>query len=186
MDLIPNYIGPNSDISSDLKKALNIAKTRENFIEALKTIGYAIGSLSNYDSEQMYYNTTDSITTSRALLKLFNPVIVSKYIPKTNSPTISKTCNLINVTISGPDFHKFIMIKLDTEWYLMDSLLSESTLRIIQINPNIILQEMNVDMFNYMFNRNVSKKAKLIMETSCGLYDKNYYIRFVMWMKNRL
>lgn len=109
------YVGDNDDISQDALNAYNLIKNG-NFIEGLNRIGYAIGTLSKYDSSDNDYNSTDCVSTSKALYKLFDPIYTryTNYCDKNQNTEIANLVisnNFIGVVVRNISYHRFILIK---------------------------------------------------------------------------
>ena len=188
----PKYIGITDNINNDVKLSIK-SLDRENFINTIRIIGYAIGTLSNFDILENDYNTTDCITTNKSLHVLFQPTLIINYSYYSNQANelklanFIKEYNFINVTVRGFDYHRFILIKLTNNWYIMDSFADVYTLRIDIIEPYNLLTNFNINVYQFMFSDvNTKSDGYIKLELKIGLYDINYKLRLMNWLNNRL
>lgn len=128
--------------------------------------------------------------TSKSLTKLFNPItkdyeFMSGYPIKELHDMLQEN-NFIDVKVTKLEYHRFILVKLNNIWYLMNSFAEKYTLKIKQVDPYDLLTNMNADTYNTLFEDKIYKSgyAKLIIKI--GLYYPDYNERMISFLSKHI
>jgi hypothetical protein len=182
------YISDSEDISTDATVAYNLI-SQGKFLDGLRYIGYAIASIISDDVDEDH-NCTDCITTSKALVKLFAPVTKTyTLVSGQNSDKLQSILlhsNFIDVKVSGLEYHRFVLIKIDDTWYLCGSFSEKYTLRIVPVHAYHLLTNMNANTYNLVFDSSINKSGYATLSLSVGTYSSNYRERLLLYLSKRM
>lgn len=182
------YINGDDDIKTDASEAYNLI-SRGNFLDGLRHIGYAIAPLVSDDISEDY-NCTDCITTSKALVKLFSPVTKTYTLisgrDSQDLRSILSHSNFIDVKVTGLEYHRFILIKIDDLWHLCTSYSGKYTLKITPIHAYNLLANMSARTYNFVFDTSIDKVGYATLILSAGRYPPNYQERLLFYLSKKM
>lgn len=188
------YVGVDDDVSADANIAYNLVQN-EKYLDALGVIGYYISALADLDKDDSYYSATDCIYTAKALTALFSPTILMAdqrvHVHRDMNPVALadalRKYNFISVVVHELDYHRFTLVKVKGEWYLLDSYAETYALKVRSVDAHHLLSDLNAEAYTSLFGPpEFPEKEYAVLDLKFGFYDPNYGLRLLSWLEKKL
>lgn len=162
----------------------------DNIIDCLKYMGPIFNVIAGFNMDKCdICNVTDCFYTSRYLMNLFSPLIDKVLILENTVPPSVSNYNILDINfVGGYPYHRFLLIKLYDQWYLMNSYSGLYNLTIIPVSFEVLNEllsgsnTIHEEFFRERYFTNENCKLKI----KCCNYDVIPIDKLKCWINNYL